>query len=116
LEAKYVVACEATKEAVWLRKFLAVLGVMRIGQSPIMLFCDNSGAVAQSKEPRNYRKGKHIDCKYHLIREIVSRVDVVVAKIPSAENLADPFTKTLPQKIFESHLEGMRAICIPNFN
>ncbi len=42
--------------------------------------------------------------------------DVVVAKIPSAENLADPFTKTLPQKIFESPLEGMGVKCMPNWN
>jgi hypothetical protein len=51
MEVEYVAACEAIKEAVWLRKFLADLGVLRIEQSPITLFCDNSGAVAQSKEP-----------------------------------------------------------------
>jgi hypothetical protein len=84
-------------------------------QVPIMLFYDNSGAVAQSKEPRNYKRGKHIERKYHLIREIVTCGDVIVAKIASAENLANPFTKTLPQRTFESHLEGMRVRCVPNY-
>ncbi len=51
MEAEYVVACEAATEAVWLKKFLRGLGVMRIQQTPIMLFCDNSGVVAKSKEP-----------------------------------------------------------------
>jgi hypothetical protein len=56
---------------------------------------------------KNHKRGKHIERKYHLIREIISQRVVVVTKILSAKNLVDPFTKTLPQKIFESHLEGM---------
>ena len=95
MEAEYVAGCEAAKEAVWLKKFLSDLGVMRIEQVPITLFCDNSRVVAQSKDPRNHKKGKHIERKYHIIWDIVARGDVVVAKINSANNLADPFTKAL---------------------
>ena len=69
MEAKYVTACKAAKEAIWLKKFLFDLGVMRIEQVPITLFCDNSGANAQSKDPRNHKKGKHIERKYHIIRD-----------------------------------------------
>ena len=109
MEAEYVATCEAAKEAVWLKKFLSDLGVVRIEQVPITLFCDNNGAVAQSKDPRNHKKGKHIVRKYHIIRDIIARGDVVVAKIESANNLADSFTKTLPQRTFKSHFEGMRV-------
>ena len=63
IEAEYVAACEAAKEAVWLKKFLSDLGVVGIKQVPITLFCDNSGAVAQSKDPRNHKKRKHIERK-----------------------------------------------------
>nr|XP_023890198.1 uncharacterized protein LOC112002272 [Quercus suber] len=52
MKAEYVAACEAAKEAVWLKQFLSNLGVVRIEQVPITLFCDNSGVVAQSKDPR----------------------------------------------------------------
>ena len=90
--AEYVAACEAAKEVVWLRKFLSDLGVVRMEQVPITLFCDNSGVVAQSKDPRNHKKGKHIERMYHIIRDIVTRGDVVVAKIKSANNLTNPFT------------------------
>ena len=114
MEAEYVAACEAAKEAVWLKKFLYDLGVMRMEQVPITLFCDNSGAVAQSKYPRNHKKKKHIERKYHIIRDIVTRGDVVVTKIESANNLADPFTKALPQRTFESHLEGMGVRLVHN--
>ena len=70
-EAEYVATCEATKEAVWLKKFLMELGVVPVSFSLITLYCDNSGVVAQSKEPRNHGKGKHVERKYHLIRDIV---------------------------------------------
>ena len=67
MEAEYVAACEVAKEVVWLKKFLSDLGVVRMEQVPITLFCDNSGAVAQSKDPMNHKKGKHIERKYHII-------------------------------------------------
>ena len=74
---------------------------------PITLFCNNNEAVAQSKDPRNHKKGKHIERKYHIIRDIVARGNIVVAKIDNANNLVDSFTKALLQRIFESHLEVM---------
>ena len=46
MEAKYVAACEAAKEAVWVKKFLFDLGVVIMDQVPITLFCDNGGAAA----------------------------------------------------------------------
>ena len=114
MEAEYVAACEAAKEAVWLKKFLSNLVVMGMEQVPITLFCDNSGAVAQSNDPRNHKKGKHIGRKYHIIRDSVTRGDVVVAKIDGANNLTDPFTNAFPQRTFESHLEGMGVRLLRN--
>ena len=72
MEAEYVATCEVAKEAIWLKKFLSNLGVLRMEQVPITLFCDNNGAVAQSKDPRNHKKGKHIERYYHIIRDIVA--------------------------------------------
>lgn len=61
----------------------------------IKLYCDNSEAMANAKEPRNHCKGKHIERKFHLVREVVSGGDVLVEKIASVNNIADPFTETL---------------------
>ncbi|MCQ7012854.1 hypothetical protein M9Y11_18445, partial [Clostridioides difficile] len=52
MEAEYVAASEAAKEAVWLKNFLMDLDVIPSLPKSITLFCDNSGAVANSKEPR----------------------------------------------------------------
>lgn len=67
MEAEYVVACEAAKEAVWLRKFLNDLEIIPNMELPIMLYCNNSGAIAKTKEPRSHKRGKHIERKYLLI-------------------------------------------------
>ncbi|XP_075103506.1 uncharacterized protein LOC142178077 [Nicotiana tabacum] len=103
MEVEYV----AAKEAVWLGNFLRELAVIPSIQASITLYCDNSGAVVNSKESRSHKRAKHIECKYHLIHEIVQRGDVVVTKIASENNLADPFTKSLPQKTFDRHVDGM---------
>ena len=112
MEAEYIAASEAAKEVVWLKNFLMDLKVVPFERSAITLYCDNSGAVANSKEPRSHKRGKHIERKYHLIREIVNRGDVAVSQIASEDNLADPFTKGLSQKVFDQHVEGMGVRCI----
>ena len=114
-KAEYVAACEAAKESIWLKKFLMKLGVVLMSLSPIILYCDNSGAVAQSKEPRNHEKGKHVEQKYHLIRDIVQRGDVTVTKIATTDNLVDLFTKALPSKVFDCHLDSLGLRCNPSW-
>ncbi|KAL4033283.1 hypothetical protein IC575_006370 [Cucumis melo] len=114
MEAEYVAACEAAKEAVWLRKFLIDLEVVPNMSKPITLYCDNSGAVANFREPRSHKRGKHIECKYHLIREIVHRGDVIVTQIASTHNVADPFTKPLTAKVFKGHLESLGLRDMPH--
>ena len=80
---------------------------------PITLYCDNSGAVANSKEPYSHERGKHIERKYHLIREIVNKRDVTVTKILTCDKLVGPFTKTLSEKQFLKHVEKMGLKEIP---
>ena len=70
--------------------------------------------MAQSKEPRNHEKGKHVERKYHLIWDIVQRGDVTVTKIATADNLANLFTKALPQKVFERYLGSLGLRCSSN--
>ena len=112
MEAEYVATCEAAKEAIWLRKFLTDLEVVSNMHLPITLYCYNSGAVANSREPRSHKRGKHIERKYHLISEIVHRGDVVVTRISSQQNIVDPFTKALTAKVFEGHLHNLGLRCL----
>jgi hypothetical protein len=52
MEAKYIATSEAAKEVVCIRNFVFELGVIPSASSPMDLYCDNSGAIAQAKEPR----------------------------------------------------------------
>ena len=61
-------ACEAAKEAVWLRKFMIDLEFIPDTTQPMIIYCDNSSAVANSKEPRSHKRSKYIERRYHLIR------------------------------------------------
>ena len=56
MEVEYIAACEAAKEAVWLRKFFTDLEVVPNMDKPLTLYCDNSRAVANSKEPRSHKR------------------------------------------------------------
>ncbi|KAK8593022.1 hypothetical protein V6N12_045111 [Hibiscus sabdariffa] len=66
-EAKYIVASEAAKEAIWIKKFISELGVVPSISDAIELYCDNNGAIAQAKEPRSHQRSKHILRRFHLI-------------------------------------------------
>ena len=106
-EAEYIAASDAAKEAVWIRKFVSELGVVPSIESAVPLFCDNNGAIALAKEPRSHQKSKHIERRYHVIRELVGKGDVLVQKVASADNVADPLTKALTQLQLDHHLEKM---------
>ena len=67
----------------------------------------NKIVFTKEKELRSHQRSKHIMRRYHLIREIIGRGDVIVDRVASAENVADPLTKPLAQKIFDGHLEKM---------
>ena len=82
MEAEYVAASEAEK-VVWLRNFLRHLEVIHNLEQPMIIYCDNSGSVTNSKEPRSHQRGKHIERKFHLIRDNVECGDVTVCKIKS---------------------------------
>ncbi|KAA0035549.1 retrovirus-related pol polyprotein from transposon tnt 1-94 [Cucumis melo var. makuwa] len=114
MEAEYVVACEAAKEVVWLRKFLIDLEVVPNMSKPITFYIDNSGAVTNSREPRSHKCGNHIEHKYHIIREIVHRGDVIVTQIASTYNVDDLFTKLFMAKVFYGHLEGLSLPDMPH--
>ncbi|KAL0302808.1 UNVERIFIED_CONTAM: Retrovirus-related Pol polyprotein from transposon TNT 1-94, partial [Sesamum angustifolium] len=69
-KAEYIAASEATKEVVWMKKYIQELGVVPSIAEPVNILCDNNGALAQAKEPRSHHRSKHILRRYHLLREM----------------------------------------------
>ena len=58
MEAEYIIASEAAKEAFWYKKFATEIGVMPLDAIP--LYYNNNGTIALAKEPRSHQKSKHI--------------------------------------------------------
>ena len=67
-EAEYVSACLASCEVVWLRKLLSVLFDLQMDDTCI--YCDNQSYVKLSENPVFHDKSKHIEIKYHYIRDM----------------------------------------------
>ena len=99
MEAEYMAAAEAAKHAIWLRQLLEDLG-LGLGDQPLPLWNDNASAIALSKNPTSHDKSKHIAMRHHFIREKVLDNTVSLSHVPSAENLADMLTKSLPAESF----------------
>jgi hypothetical protein len=98
-DAEYIAVSESCRESIWLRLFLRELGLST--SDPTTLLCDNNGAMALSNDPTHHSRSKHIDVRYHYIRERIDKGSIDVACIPSSDNLADTFTKALPRPAFE---------------
>ncbi|KAL0386150.1 UNVERIFIED_CONTAM: Retrovirus-related Pol polyprotein from transposon TNT 1-94 [Sesamum radiatum] len=88
MEVEYITASEAAKEAVWMKNYIQELGVLPSIVEPVIIFCDNNGAIAQANEPRSHHRSKHILRYYHLLREMVSRGDCRMDRVSSVENTA----------------------------
>ena len=73
----------------------------------ITLYCDNSGAIAQAKDPRGHQKNKHFDRRINIIRRYVVEGKVNILKVASADNVADPLTKPMSQIKLDCHMEKM---------
>ncbi|GKC24961.1 hypothetical protein Tco_1027111 [Tanacetum coccineum] len=106
-EVGYIIAYDASKEAVWVRKFIYGFGVVPTIEEPINMYCDNTGAIAIAKESGITKGARHFRAKVHYLREVIEFGDIKLEKVHIDDNLADPFTKALA---FPKHSEHTRNI------
>ena len=107
-EAEYIALCAATQEVVWLRRLLH--GVDRNESGATVVFEDNQGAMSLSRNPKDHSRTKHIDVKYHFVRESVEKEIISVVYCPTAEMVADVLTKGLAKPKFEKFREAMGVL------
>ncbi|GJX45004.1 retrotransposon protein, putative, ty1-copia subclass [Tanacetum coccineum] len=108
-EAEYIAAYDASKEVVWVRKFIFGLGVVPIIEEPIHMYCDNTGAITIANESGITKGARHFRAKVHYLREVIEYGDIKLEKVHTDDNIADPFTKALA---FPKHSEHTRNIGI----
>ncbi|GJZ16011.1 hypothetical protein Tco_0551688 [Tanacetum coccineum] len=109
-EAEYIVAAEASMEAVWMRKFIYRLGgVMPSNKRHMEMLCDNEPAIAIANDPGIMKGAIHFQRKYHYIREVIQEREIVLKKVHKDDNVANPFTKPMP---YNKHYEHAMTIGI----
>ena len=97
-DAEYMAISEACKEAIWLRGLYTEL----CGDSSCpTVFSDSQSAIYLTKNPMYHERTKHIDVRYHYIRDVVAEGDLKVCKISTHDNPADMMTKPVPTNKFE---------------
>ena len=97
-EAELVALARAVQECIFVRKLVAVF--MGELDQPTFVFCDNKGALDLVANNKTHKRTKHIDIRYHFIREFIRNGTIELFYIESAKNIADVFTKALPVGTF----------------
>jgi len=108
MEAEYMAACATTQEALWLVALLKALGFTQ--SRPVLIQEDNQSAIEYSKNPTSHKYTKHIDTRYHFVREQVVAKTVELRKVASADNVADIFTKPLAAEAHWHHMLAMLTL------
>ncbi|GAA0187040.1 hypothetical protein LIER_34328 [Lithospermum erythrorhizon] len=93
-EAEYIAITECCKELLWLKRFFEEIG---IDQKRFTILCDSQSAIHLSKNPSLHSKSKHIQVRYHWIRDVIEEKQVFIEKVHTCDNGADMMTKVLPK-------------------
>ena len=110
-EAEYMALASATQEALWLRSLITELGLPV--PTPLKLKEDNQACIHLAHDPVHPKRTKHIDIRYHFIRDHVHKGHVSIEYVPTKDNLADLLTKALPKHSFTSLNDRILQIDVP---
>ena len=97
-EAEYVAAAGCCAQVLWIKSQLADYDVH---YDKVPIFCDNTSAIAISNNPVLHSRTKHIDIRYHFIRDHIEKGNVEILFISTDKQLAEIFTKPLDDNTFK---------------
>ena len=106
-EAEYMAVSEVAMEILYIAGILQFLGIKP--SYPIEVQVDNIGAIYLSKTATTGSRTKHIDTRYHFVRDYIEDGILKVVFVRSAENIADIFTKNLNGEQFRKHEESLNV-------
>ena len=109
-EAEYMALSSAAQEAIWMRELNSDLGNPQ--SQPTLVYEDNQSAIAMTKNPQFHGRTKHINIKYHYVREQVSKDKICLEYCPTEDMLADALTKGIGPEKFEK-LRSLYGMCNP---
>jgi hypothetical protein len=105
-QAEYVALSEAAREACWLRNLYTELGLLNEKQ-PTIIVGDNEGSIALAQNPQFHKRTKHIEIRWHWIRELVQDGTIALESRRDPEQTADVLTKSLHRAKHLKHIKEM---------
>ena len=112
LEAEYMAMAETTKECIWLRALMQDLGFAQRKKTVIKV--DNQSAIALAENPEFHERSKHIDIRYHFVRDAEVRGCISFEYVSTHNNPADVFTKALVAQKFDACKHMMKLTSGPS--
>jgi len=109
-EAEYMAIASAAQEAIWTRQFLTELFHLTLDTHNLYsctILTDNTSAAQIAKHDVSHDRTKHIDIRYHFIRDYLQDGWFDLRWVPTDDQLADIFTKVLPINRFESLVDSI---------
>jgi hypothetical protein len=104
-EAEYLALCEAAKLIAWGRQFLSELGYVQT--SPTDIQEDNKSTIHMVYNGNDKGRTKHIDVRYHYIREMIADGKISVSYLNTLDMISDMLTKPLETKLFVKHRDNL---------
>lgn len=98
-EAEFMAVTAAATQGIWLQNLLKQ--VVEITLGPVIIYVDNKSAIDLTKNPIINGRSKHIDMRFHFIRDCVERGEIEVKYVKTQEQKADILTKPLTAARFE---------------
>ncbi len=98
-EAEYIALAECAKEALWIQGLLLELSATK--PTAVLIYEDNQAAIKLAANPTHHQRTKHIDVRYHFLRDLVGDDRITLQYIESKLMLADALTKPLPRPLLE---------------
>ena len=108
VEAEYMALRVAKQEGPWLRQLQEELGVTEAGST--LIFEDNQGAISMAKNAVFHKRTKHVQIRYHFVREAVEKGTITLEYCSTDNMLADSFTKALARDQFEKLRAGIGLV------
>ena len=91
---------DASKEAIYLRSLLVSIGLYQ--EMPVTIYEDNQAAQKIAENPVLHDRTKHIDIRYHFVRELVEQLKISIVYITTKQMVADLLTKAVSKLTFET--------------
>ncbi|KAG5246836.1 Retrovirus-related polyprotein from transposon [Salix suchowensis] len=107
-EAEFIAAATSACQAIWLRRILDDLHFQQ--HDPTIIHCDSSSAIKLSKNPVLHGRSKHIDVRYHFLRDLSNEGTIELVYCRSEDQIADIMTKALKLDAFEK-LRNLLGMC-----